>query len=539
MTHHLFKTLLLILLVICPTIMADTLSAWVDRTEVATEETFNLTIETDSTDNPNLEPLRQFFDIQSVQESSQVTFENGEASSSNLWIITLHPKQKSNGIVIPALTVGSQQTKPITIKVIETPKVITSADGKEQLKLEISIDKPTAYIQQQIILTLHVYASTNVKNVGKLVIPALPDFIIKQLNDVEYSKEINGVMYSIVERRYAISPQKSGELKIPPFALSALINENQRTQSRTIVSNELLLQVKPKPANYPANTPWLPAQKVTLSEQWDKNLDKVFQGDSLVRTLKINAVGLTTSQITSINTPNIKGMRSYPDRPLLQDSISQNTFIGVREEHEVLVPVQTGEIIIPEIKLPWWNVDTDKLEYATVPERKIMVEPNPVFNANNQATPTTNIEPTIIKKIESPTLWIWQLLTAIFAMTTIIGFALWIYARKQPAIIKEPAPVINPRTLLDDIKRACQAKDPQASRQALDNWVKQQPENLTEVAVRYPALAEALHELNEALYSENGQEWQGDKLWEAVQSLPKKMEDEPLASSILPPLYPK
>ena len=98
----------------------------------------------------------------------------------------------------------------------------------------------------------------------------------------------------------------------------------------------------------------------------------------------------------------------------------------------------------------------------------------------------------------------------------------------------------SPRTLLDDLKRTCLANDPQATRQALDAWARQQPETLADMAARFVTLSDALDGLNGALYSESGQYWQGEELWRAIRAIPvaERVQD-PVSDSSLPPLYPK
>ncbi|MNC20249.1 hypothetical protein D3C75_681930 [compost metagenome] len=99
----------------------------------------------------------------------------------------------------------------------------------------------------------------------------------------------------------------------------------------------------------------------------------------------------------------------------------------------------------------------------------------------------------------------------------------------------------SPRTLQDDLRRACQSNDPHATRQALDAWARQQPETLADMAARYVPLSDALDGLNGALYSETGHSWQGEALWQAIGSLPPAhhlANGEPPAGS-LPPLYPR
>lgn len=549
--NRLLAILVISLLLISSLAKAE-VSAEVDRTEMVFGETINLTISSDGTENPDLDPLKKLFELVGIQQVQEMNYINGKSRSLSRWIISLTPKQQVDAIVIPPISLGKEQTKPISIKLVATPKSITSVDGKDILKTQISLEVPTAYIQQQVILTLRIYANEQkVVKATNLIVPTLPDFSIKQLKDTQYSKNINGVAYTVIERRYSLSAQKSGDIKIAPFTISALvINDHNQTQSQTVASNELSLKVKPKPTNYPTNAAWLPAKNVSLTEHWNKNIDKVLQGDTLTRSVNISITGLTSQQISPLPNPTIVGIRSYPDQPKLADDWQQNTPNGNREEQQVLIPIQTGEITIPEMKIAWWNIDKDQLEFATLPAHKILVTANPAFNTaplpNNPTDQAANIAPNntstkVIQHMVSPKLWLWQLATLLLAITTLLGFGLWLYARRQPAIIKEQSPVINPKTLLDDIKKACQDKDPQATRIALDNWVKQQPENLTEMVARYTPLAEAVEELNKALYSETEttQAWQGEQLWQAIQSLPKQELTATTTNSLLPPLYPK
>jgi len=182
-----------------------------------------------------------------------------------------------------------------------------------------------------------------------------------------------------------------------------------------------------------------------------------------------------------------------------------------------------------------WNTHEDHLERTHLPARTLQVANNPSLVVDTPATPT------VITAPDSDNLWIWQLTSLILACTTLLGFGLWWRARWQPAILRATQTGPSPRTLLDDLKRASQANDPQATRQALDAWARQQPETLAEMAARFVPLSDALDGLNGALYSETGQHWQGEELWRAVKAIPMAEREQDLApdSGSLPPLYPK
>ena len=59
------------------------------------------------------------------------------------------------------------------------------------------------------------------------------------------------------------------------------------------------------------------------------------------------------------------------------------------------------------------------------------------------------------------------------------------------------------------------------------------------MAARFAPLSEALDGLNGALYSESGQNWQGEALWKAVKGLPALSAETVTPENSLPPLYPR
>src|SRR5690606_5651206 len=126
------------------------------------------------------------------------------------------------------------------------------------------------------------------------------------------------------------------------------------------------------------------------------------------------------AQLPAIGTARIAGLRRYPDQPNLADEVDSNGLIGSREEREALVPTGSGELRLPAIEVVWWNTLEDRLERTTLAARTLQVAPN----ANLDQPP---LEPPPAGPRPRPhvLLWPWQLSTALFALTTALGFALW------------------------------------------------------------------------------------------------------------------
>ena len=538
----------LLLLLCCWTLPAHALGlvASVDRDQLNSGETVELTLESsDATlfGKPDLTPLDALFEVRGTRQVNHLTNLSDDNKATTRWIITLQPKQ-SGTVIIPPLQVGDYHSQPISLT------VSPSSNRENELApvfIESSLDQPSVYVQAQSLLTLRIYHSVALYDDSSLTPLHLSDAIVEQLGESRtYEKMINGVRHGVIEVRYGIYPQHSGQLIIPAQTFSATQVDSQQATAPAplgpkpgkmihVTSAEIPLEVKPKPADYPATAAWLPARSLSMSETWNPEPDHCQVGDSLTRTLTLKAEGLSSAQLPALPATDVNGLRRYPDLPQLSNQISENGLIGSREEREALVPTRVGQVELPAVEVVWWNTHEDRLERSYLPARTLQVADNPSLAVD---TPISS-EPLAVS--DDSTLWRWQLSTLILALTSLLGFGLWWRARTQPAILRAAQTGPSPRTLLDDLKRACLANDPQATRQALDAWARQQPETLAEMAARFVLLSDALDGLNGALYSETGQHWQGEELWKAIRSIPaaEREQDAGSDSSSLPPLYPK
>ena len=544
---RLLCTLLLSLLALSAS--AQTFDASVDRTRLNEGESVELTLESsDATrfGNPDLQPLDTLFEVLGRRQVNRLTSINDQARAVTRWIITLRPKH-SGYVVIPPLRLGDAQSQAITLHV-----QANGAQAGGQLApvfIDASLDQESVYVQAQSVLTLRIYHSVSLYDDSSLTPLEIPQARVEALGEPRtYEKEINGIRHGVIELRYAIFPQESGELLIPGQVFSATAVDRSRGDDfnpfgprpgrvTRVKSPEIPLRVKAKPASYPVDAPWLPARALSLSEAWNPQPEQARAGESLTRSLVLKVDGLSSAQLPPLPATRSNDVRRYPDQPQLANQASEFGLTGSREEREALVPKRSGQIELAAIEVQWWNTQEDRLERSSLPARTLQVASNPSLEA--QATALAQAP---APGLPGPALWPWQLSTGLLGLSTMLGFALWWRARRQPAVLPSQQTGPNPRNLLDDLKRSCLANDSLATRHALDAWARQQPETLADMAARFTPLSDALDDLNGALYSESGQHWQGRNLWLAIRSLPAMETSEaslnPEAGA-LPPLYPR
>ncbi|WP_024695704.1 BatD family protein [Pseudomonas syringae] len=546
-----FMTGLLLSLVVMSAQAAE-LKASVDRTRLNAGETVELTLETDDVTQfgkPDLSSLDRDFEVRDTRQLNRLTTLGGNNQATTQWIITLLPRQ-TGSVVIPALQLGELKSQPLTLQILQSEPTEQS-NNLAPVFIEATLDQDSVYVQAQAVLTLRIYHSVSLFDDSSLSPLQVPDARVEKLGDSRtYEKLINGVRHGVIEMRYALYPQHSGVLTIPPQVFSATQVQPQAAGAQSqdvnpfgpqpgkvmrVSSTEMPLTVKPMPADYPAHVPWLPARSISLEESWSPEPGKTQVGDSLTRTIILKAEGLAGAQLPPLPATEVPGLRRYPDQPQLRNLPSERGLIGTREEREALVPARAGAIELPTVEVTWWNTREDHLEHTSLPARTLQIGINPGLTVD---TPVSSDMGGLT--IIGPPVWPWQMSTLFFACTTLLGCVLWWRARSQPAIARTVQAGPSPRTVLDDLKRACLANDPQATRQALDAWARQQPDTLADMAARFVPLSDALDGLNGALYSETGKLWLGEDLWRAIRTLPAAEHiQDPAGDAGLPPLYPK
>src|SRR5690606_16432959 len=89
----------------------------------------------------------------------------------------------------------------------------SAADG-DDVFLEVEVDTPAPYVQQQVGYTVRLFYAVALQS-GDLSDPAGDGLQVQRIGqDVQYTRGVQGRAYNVVERRYALTPERSGTLSV-------------------------------------------------------------------------------------------------------------------------------------------------------------------------------------------------------------------------------------------------------------------------------------------------------------------------------------
>ncbi|MGM0565019.1 MAG: BatD family protein [Pseudomonadota bacterium] len=526
-----------------------------ERNPVPPNSTFELELkgEGDFDGSPDVEPLKEQFNILSRSQSSQTRCVNFDCTTAKIITLRVMPKNRGD-ITIPALSWNGRQSEPVTLRVEE------QAAGSSPVTVELLVDQDAPYVQEQVILTLRARSRQRYAR-GQFSGFNLPDDVIVRAIDDEpnhYTSQFNNIPQQVVEQRFALFPQKSGELTLPPVQFQAQFPSGQRDMFgqrqyslRQFSSKPRTLEVRSRPDNAP--TPWLPARQLSVSHYLSEEKHQV--GQPITLSISSMGDGVLASQLPEVKLPEIDGLKIYPDSPQTEARASEGSVTAKRVDKIALIPTRPGSYTVPEMTFNWWNTESDSAEQVTLGPIELTVEGSAAAGASQNgsnelkgaesgdsadkgtASPASDTDgdassPTdssADKSVDSGESRLWQGLALLFLilwLLTLVVF-LWRSKRRSPRHA-EPAPAPSADTLdLETLKsRMRQGLEAREAADLIARWGRQlpgKPAGLHAIAraieADQPPLAGEIARLHRHLYAGDDQPWQSKALSAALDGL--------------------
>ena len=365
--------------------------AKIDRSSINVNETLKLELILDKqvfSGEPDTAGLSKDFEILGNNRQQSFSSINGQTKSSTTWTLTLRPKL-SGKLKIPSISFRGEKTDEITVDVRNANNSKIFNPGDQIIFTETEVDNKSVYVNQQIILTIRLFTAVNLQDysITGLQIPNAETY---RLSDTNYQKVLNGRNYLALEIKYAIYPKNPGELKIPKLRFSAyeIDPRNQfslfNNRGNQVIRDTQLLSINV--LDIPSESTainWLPSKNVEISQRWSENFNDATVGEPITRTIVIKASGNTSAQIPPTNIENIENLRVYPDQPQINQEISAEGLLAKRTEVFAIVPNAAGTLLIPELRVDWWDTESNSQRSTTLPSQMIAVKADNKINLDD------------------------------------------------------------------------------------------------------------------------------------------------------------
>ncbi|MEP7741958.1 BatD family protein [Vibrio parahaemolyticus] len=519
-------------------VMAQSLQASVNKTEVAKNEVINLRIMADSevaSDAIDFSVLEKDFFLGQPRYGRSSNNINGRKYQRTEWSISIAP-MKEGIITIPSFSADGMKTEPIQLKVTANK---SAPDLDDLFSFNMSVDNHTLYPQQSANLRMQLIIKADTRRLDnpQVVPPRIEGMKLEPVGEMQQGQRvIAGLEVTVVEQSFRLTAEQPGTFTLlGPQLTGSYIYGDSLTGSTKIMPistkvEQMPITVKAIPSAFKGS--WLPASALQMTQSWQDDqgntlsantVNNVKQGSSITRTIQIKARGTQAEYLPRITMDYPNSLRVYPEQPQFDTARDGTVIMTVKQ---VLIPTEAGEFTLPGYALNWWDSKSDEAKQANLSELKLNVEQSDagLITLPETALPiptVSNAAPAQQNGVDK----LWQTLTFVFAglwiLTSAIAFVIW---KKRPVASTEPLLVSERPLCVEALKCIINEGDEAKIERSVNEYLSNHRDRLNPEDVQ--AVKLELDTMNRARFSPNQQPWSHKALLEKVQKLAKAKRDK-------------
>lgn len=351
--------------------------AWLDRDRVELGETATLNIESNGNATPDYAPLLAEFDLSGHVSRQQFAWTSGRMQARSVHGVVLRPR-RTGLLSVPALRVGGARTAQLSLMVTPPAAPRAPLPGGRDVFIQTEADDPDPYVQQSVGWTVRLYALPPLVS-GRLDQDAPDGASLQRIgDDVQYRRDVGGKTFQVIERRYLLIPERSGELAMPParFEGRAVGNVFDRLFGDGQVDLRAraaprVLTVRPIPAGAPA--PWLPLRAATMEYLERPQAARV--GEAATFVVRVLADGAGRAQMPPLDMPVPAGAQVFAETAQVDEAVVDGRpRVSLTRRYSV-VPTREGRLRIEGPALTWWDVRAGRARVTRMPPIELQARP--------------------------------------------------------------------------------------------------------------------------------------------------------------------
>lgn len=292
----------------------------------------------------------------------------------------------------------------------DKPKFIGKGDGN--LFLRASVSKSSAYEQEALVYTVKLYTTYDaIKFIGASAAPKFDGFVVEESKAISSQlnyETYNGKTYATaVIARYIIFPQMTGSLKVSGNTYTVAVDQREYYHDPffgsmsystplqlNVTPNDLSVNVKPLPVPKPADFSG-GVGKFSITSSLKSSEFKTNQAAAIVYTVS------GSGNLKYVQLPDLQSV--YPPQieiytPTTKQNISagsSNVSGNVTFDY-TFMPLEEGNVTIPEVKLVYFNPETQKYETSVARGYTVNVGKGK-SSARSQSRKTVRFNPELLR----------------------------------------------------------------------------------------------------------------------------------------------
>lgn len=406
-----------------------TIEASVDQYSVREGHSINLTVAVEGATgnlNPQLPDMPEF-EIYETGSSFQQTIVNGNVSSKIVLSYMLIAK-KAGRYKIGPIQIDSANSNVLDIEVLAsgspppqahptpTPSPSDTAaghasdfepappglDGSQSALITAEVDRSKPFVNQQITYIVRLYVSGRA-DLNDYVPPETTGFLVEKLLPQyrEYSTEIDGRPFRVVEIRTALFAASSGERELNPAQVSLTVQDNLSSlfsdpwgysiaarRNLHLETEKVSVDVQSLPTEGRPDGFSGAVGQYTMQATVDKT--SVPAGQPVNLTVTVSGQG-NVNLIAPPALPRLKSFRVYDTDSTSNVEKKNFEVTGTRTFKTVLVPLEEGKARIEGLKFSYFDPEAGEYKTVEAPPLTLDVTPGKVSRRDKPAGPADKL----------------------------------------------------------------------------------------------------------------------------------------------------
>jgi len=202
-------------------------------------------------------------------------------------------------------------------------------------------------------------------------------------------------------------------------------------------------------------------------------------GEPVTRTVIVDAVGLEENMIAEPAWPELPDTRIYPDQPQGITRDDGEWVLGHKEFRYAVVPEREGELVLPELRVEWWDTQHNTARTAVLEAHTIFVQPSALVPPPPTTATVSRDGPEEFMPQAGPSepaYWRWLALTfaLLWVMTVLFSWQFVTRIQRKSNVSARSSRETQKETgLLSSLRAASLSGDRRAARRSLQSWLRE------------------------------------------------------------------
>jgi hypothetical protein len=243
-------------------------------------------------------------------------------------------------------------------------------------------------VGEHVAIRVDLLTTTTFASAPIFELPTIPGAVLMKTGDrpVLGTEEIDGASYTVQHHELALFAMRAGVAQLPPFTVRfespPKFGEPPVEHQLTTPALQVEAHMPPGAENFPG---LIASRELQVNQTWQPQPQKAHVGDAFTRTVALTAPDVPGMVFPPLPLAKVDGLAAYPKPAVVQDQVERGDFTGTRVETVTYICERSGQVTVPALVIPWWDLQNQKLMQVTLPSVTLEVEPAPASSADAAA----------------------------------------------------------------------------------------------------------------------------------------------------------